>query len=65
MPSIVQLLGGPSCPLTVGSAEVKRERKSERKEWEGLNKCRRIRRGQKKRSRVAEAHISVRGKYDE
>ena len=31
MPPIVQLLGGPSCPLTVGSAEVKRERKSERR----------------------------------
>lgn len=29
MPSIVQLLRGPSCPLTVGSAKVKRERKSE------------------------------------
>ena len=32
MPSIVQLLRGPSCPLTVGSAEVKRERKSEPRE---------------------------------
>lgn len=32
--------------------------------WETVL-CRRIRRGQKKRSRVAEAHISVRGKYDE